>query len=41
MKDKISGNIGEALAYDYLVKNKYKILHCNFKCKIGEIDIIA
>lgn len=41
MNNKISGDIGEALVYDYLVKNKYKILQCNFKCKIGEIDIIA
>lgn len=35
------GNFGEELAVDYLVKNHYIIVHRNFKCKIGEIDIIA
>ncbi len=32
---------GEILAKEYLVKNKYKILECNYTTEIGEIDIIA
>lgn len=35
------GNYCEKLAYDYLIKNNYKILECNFKNRIGEIDIIC
>lgn len=41
MNTKILGNIGEILAKNYLKKKKFKILETNFKCKIGEIDIIA
>ncbi len=41
MENKILGNMGEALAFNYLVKNKYKILEKNFSCCIGEIDLIA
>jgi len=39
--NKESGNIGENLACDYLIKNNYKIVKSNYKNKIGEIDIIA
>ena len=35
------GQYGEALAAQYLLKKGYKILQSNFKCKIGEIDLIA
>ena len=35
------GKWGEELALDYLKNNNYKILEKNFKCKIGEIDLIA
>lgn len=31
----------ENIAKNYLAKNNYKIVECNFNCKIGEIDIIA
>lgn len=35
------GQRGEALAADYLLKNGYRILEQNYRCEIGEIDIIA
>lgn len=35
------GKIGEELAAKYLAQNKYKIIQRNFRCKLGEIDIIA
>lgn len=35
------GQKGEELAKEKLVKMGYKILDRNFRCKIGEIDIIA
>lgn len=35
------GKYGEDKAYEYLIKNNYKIIERNFLCKQGEIDIIA
>lgn len=35
------GGKGEDLAVGFLKKQKYKILERNFRCKFGEIDIIA
>ncbi len=35
------GVSGERKAKEYLTKNKYKILCCNYKTPLGEIDIIA
>ncbi len=35
------GNRGEQIACRMLKKNKYKIITKNFRCKQGEIDIIA
>lgn len=40
--NKVSGDIGETLALDYVKHNlKFKILETNYKNPIGEIDIIA
>lgn len=38
---KISGNRGEDYAVKLLKQNGYKIIERNFRCKLGEIDIIA
>lgn len=35
------GNKGENLACRYLIKSKYKIVERNFRCRQGEIDVIA
>ena len=32
---------GEDEATEYLLNNSYRILQRNFRCKIGEIDIVA
>ena len=35
------GEWGENQAVKYLERNGYKIIETNFRCKLGEIDIIA
>lgn len=39
--NKVIGDIGEEIAKEYLKKNNYTIIERNFRCKFGEIDIIA
>jgi putative endonuclease len=39
--NKSIGNFGEDLAENYLKQSGYKIIERNFKCKIGELDIIG
>lgn len=41
MSNKTTGDLGEKLAIEYLIKNNYTIIETNFTTKIGEIDIIA
>ena len=38
---KLSGAWGEALAAEYLRKKHYKILAAGYRCRFGEIDLIA
>lgn len=35
------GKSGEEAVAEYLKKNGYKILSKNYRCKLGEIDLIA
>ena len=40
-RNNIVGAWGETLAAEYLVKKKCKIIAMNYKCRFGEIDIVA
>ena len=39
--NKLSGAWGEALAAEYLRKKRFKILASGYRCRFGEIDLIA
>lgn len=41
MNNRAVGTKYEQIAAQYLQKNGYQILQKNFRCKIGEIDLIA
>lgn len=41
MNNREVGTIFEQKAAAYLRQNGYRILHQNFRCRIGEIDLIA
>lgn len=40
-RNNIVGAWGESLAAEYLRKKHYKIVTTNFRCRYGEIDLIA
>ena len=40
-RNNIVGAWGESIAADFLAKKKYKIVAMNYRCRFGEIDIIA
>ncbi|MCI8519004.1 MAG: YraN family protein [Clostridia bacterium] len=40
-KKQVEGKTGETIASDYLDGIGYRLLHKNFRCKQGEIDLIA
>lgn len=40
-KGNLSGAWGEALAAEYLRKKHYRILAAGYRCRYGEIDLIA
>ncbi|SKA60375.1 putative endonuclease [Eubacterium uniforme] len=41
MNKRFIGTVYEKIAADILTKNGYKIIEFNYRCRIGEIDIIA
>jgi len=41
MKRQTTGIIGEKLAAEYLIRQGYRIIEKNYRCKEGEVDIIA
>ncbi|MFO7151692.1 MAG: YraN family protein [Bacillota bacterium] len=41
MNRKELGKLGEKYAVDYLKSNNYEIIEINYRCRYGEIDIIA
>ena len=40
-RNNIAGAWGEALAAEYLLKKKYKLLATGYRCRFGEIDLIV
>ncbi|MDK2917373.1 MAG: putative endonuclease [Candidatus Petromonas sp.] len=41
MKRKKLGEMGEKIAAEFLKRQGYNILHQNYRCRFGEIDIVA
>ena len=40
-RNNLSGAWGEALAAEYLRKKRYRIVAAGYRCRFGEIDLIA
>lgn len=41
MNKRMVGSEQERIAAEYLKECGYEILECNYRCKLGEIDIVA
>src|SRR3990172_2861887 len=41
MKRKETGDLGEKLAQEFLKEKGYRVLETNYRCREGEMDIIA
>ena len=41
MNRKELGNKGEGVAVDYLKANGFKVIERNFRCRMGEIDVVV
>ena len=41
MRTQLLGAMGEAAAAEWLRKKRWKILAMNYRCRLGEVDIIA
>ncbi len=41
MNTTLTGREGEARAADYLRKKKYALIGANYRCRFGELDLIA
>lgn len=41
MRNITAGKTGEKIAADFLVESGYRITEVNYRCPIGEIDIVA
>ncbi len=41
MPETFTGKLGEQLTAEYLTEKGYRILEMNFRCRFGEIDVIA
>ncbi len=41
MKRKETGGLGEKLAREYIEKRGYVVIETNYRCRFGEIDIVA
>ncbi len=41
MNKAVTGKLGELAAGRYLRENGYEIISANYRCRLGEIDIIA
>ncbi|NPV25902.1 MAG: YraN family protein [Firmicutes bacterium] len=41
MSKRLVGQMGEEAALSYLLKNGYRLLARNFRCRLGEIDLIT
>ena len=41
MNTTLTGREGEAKAAEYLRKKRYDIIGANYRCRFGELDLIA